>query len=79
MKTNNSEFYHFGVLPSKCIHSPVEDQYSKSYIPEENCSECSCNEWVDSTLRLGVFFEGISKPVHKCKNCNKVRLASLKE
>lgn len=32
--TNNSAFYHFGIIPSICIHSLDEDEYSKMYIPK---------------------------------------------
>lgn len=73
----NSEFFHFGLLPSVCIHTLVQDQYSHMYIPEEICT-CGCNEWVEGKMAL---FEKdglpyMFKDVHRCKNCNKVRIAN---
>jgi hypothetical protein len=75
---NKSEFYHFGLLPSVSIHSPIEDQYSKMYIAREKC-DCGCNEWIEKgcTMILGHYPDGtpLYKDVHRCKKCNKVRMA----
>lgn len=69
---DKSEFFHFGILPQVCIHSLIENEYSKMYIPQETC-DCGCKEWVDSTM---VIIEGFpEKEVHRCKDCNKVRIA----
>lgn len=73
MDTSKSDFYHFGTLPSVCIHSPIKDKYSKMYIPLEIC-ECGCKEWVESTM---IKFIGFSLDrVHRCKDCNTVRIAN---
>lgn len=72
MKTSNSEFFHFGILPQVCIHSLIEDEYSKMYVPQEVC-KCGCKEWIDSTMLM---FIGLpEKEVHRCKDCNEVRIA----
>lgn len=69
---NKSEFYHFDVIPQVCIHSLVEDEYSKMYVPREVC-ECGCTEWVEGTMQM---FIGLPlKDVHRCKACNEVRMA----
>lgn len=73
METSNNEFYHFGILPQKCIHTPIPDQYSKMYIPQESC-ECGCKDWVDSTMEL--FKMMPVKHVHRCAACNEVRIAN---
>lgn len=78
MKTNNSEFYHFGILPQVTIHSVVEDKYSHMYIPRENC-DCGCSEWITEgcTMVLAHYSDGtpIYKDVHRCNECKSVRLA----
>jgi len=77
MKKEESAFYQFGLLPEVCIHSPIEDQYSKSYIPRKTC-ECGCNEWIDSTMKIiedSMGYEFPKKDVHRCKKCNNVRMA----
>ena len=78
MKTDESEFYHFGILPGVCIHSLIEDQYSKMYVPRDIC-ECGCNEWIESTMDivkpLFDHFHFPKKDVHRCKKCNEVRLS----
>ena len=77
MDTSKSEFYHFGLLPQVCIHSLVEDEYSKMYKPQEIC-ECGHSEWVESTMDIIKPIEGFSFPkknVHRCKKCNKVRIS----
>lgn len=73
MDTNKSEFFHFGILPQVCIHSLVQDEYSCMYSPQANC-ECGSSEWIDSTMEI---VNGLPiKDVHRCKHCNKVRLAT---
>jgi hypothetical protein len=77
MKTDKSEFFHFGILPQVCIHSLDEDEYSKMYIPQEKC-DCGCSDWIESTMkiiedRIGYNFH---KRVHRCKECNEVRIAN---
>lgn len=74
---DKSPFFHFGLLPKICIHSLKEDQYSKMYTPREKC-ECGCVEWINSTMELlkpsnAYYFP--PKEVHRCKNCNEVRMA----
>jgi hypothetical protein len=72
MDTSKSEFYHFGLLPQVCIHSLIEDEYSKMYKPQETC-DCGHSEWVESTM---IMIEGYPpKQVHRCKKCNEVRIA----
>lgn len=72
-----SEFYHFGILPRICIHSPIEDQYSCMYKPQEIC-DCGCNEWIDGKMKM---FEDTDthkfplRDVHRCKGCNGIRIA----
>lgn len=69
---NKSEFFHFGILPQICIHSVIEDEYSKMYIPQMVCN-CGCVEWIDGKMQM---FEGFpEKDVHRCKKCNEVRIA----
>jgi hypothetical protein len=78
MDTNNSAFYHFGILPAICIHTLDEDEYSKMYIVKEIC-ECGCKEWIESTMKIvedSMGYEFPAKRVHRCKNCNQVRLAN---
>lgn len=74
---DKSEFYHFGILPAVSIHSLVEDEYSKMYIPIEKCV-CGCNEWVKGTMKLtedSFGYQFPKKQVHRCKQCNQVRKA----
>lgn len=78
MDTNKSEFFHFGILPRVCIHSLDEDEYSKMYIPQEKC-DCGCFEWVESTMKMLEDVGDYSFPlknVHRCKNCNEVRIST---
>ena len=75
--TNKSEFYHFGILPEICIHSPIEDKYSKMYTPREKC-DCGCSEWIEGKMDIVKPVNGYQYPqkdVHRCKNCNEVRMA----
>ena len=77
MDTGNSAFFHFGILPSISIHSPIEDQYSKMYIPREKC-DCGCSEWIEGKMDIIKPSMGLSWPkknVHRCKDCNEVRMA----
>lgn len=77
MDTNSSEFFHFGILPSVCIHSPQTDQYSHMYKPREECG-CGSNEWTEEgcTMELGTYLgTPIYKDVHRCKACKEVRVA----
>lgn len=73
----NSEFFHFGILPSVCIHSPIEDEYSKMYNPRQKC-ECGCEEWVDGLMDIVKPMNGYEFPkknVHRCAKCSEVRMA----
>lgn len=73
----DSEFFYFGILPQQCIHSLIEDEYSKMYIPQQKC-ECGCGEWVNSTMKMFEDINGYEFPkkyVHRCANCNEVRMA----
>lgn len=75
--TTKSAFYHFGLLPEICVHSLVEDPYSKMYIARAKC-ECGCSEWVEGKMDLMQpvkNFKPIQKDVHRCKECNSVRMA----
>lgn len=75
--TDKSEFYHFGILPQVSIHSPIEDQYSKMYIPRLKC-DCGCTEWTEGKMDMFKPVNGYSFPqkdVHRCKECNDVRMA----
>jgi len=77
MDTSNSEFYHFGILPQLCIHSPMEDEYSKMYIAREKC-DCGSSNWLENcTMILGHYPDGtaIYKDVHRCSECFEVRVA----
>lgn len=75
---NENAFVHFGLLPEVCIHSPVEDQYSKMYVARNTC-ECASEEWLTEgqTMILGHYAGDIPliKHVHRCAKCNEVRLA----
>jgi len=75
---NNSEFLYFGILPSMCIHSVIEDEYSKMYIARKSC-DCGCEEWLQDgcTMILGNYPDGtpVYKDVHRCKKCKEVRMA----
>ena len=74
-----SEFYHFGILPQICIHSLMEDEYSKMYTPREKCS-CGYAEWLEGKMYIVKSANGYKFPqkdVHRCKNCNEVRMADL--
>ena len=74
---DNSAFYHFGILPSISIHSLDEDLYSPMYIPREIC-DCGCKEWKESTMKIIEDFQGYEYPkkrVHRCVQCNEVRIA----
>ena len=73
----NSEFYYFGILPQVCIHTPEGDQYSDMYIPREFC-DCGCSEWVEGKMKIvedSMGYEFPQKDVHRCKDCNGVRVA----
>lgn len=78
MDTKNSEFFHFGILPAVCIHSPLEDRYSKMYIPREKC-DCGSLEWLEEgcSMRLGNYPDGtaIYKNVHRCWFCSELRMS----
>lgn len=68
---DRSCFYHFGILPQACIHSLIEDEYSKMYEPEKNC-KCGCENWYEDDA---VLFIGLPpKKVHRCKRCNELRM-----
>lgn len=74
---NKSEFYHFRILPQLCIHSIIEDEYSKMYIPREKC-DCGCFEWIEGKMDIIKSEHGLKFPqkdVHRCKKCNEVRMA----
>ena len=74
---DKSEFYHFGLLPSVCIHSLVEDEYSKMYVPRKEC-ECGSFEWIEGEMDIIKPVPGFNYPkknVHRCKVCNEVRMA----
>lgn len=74
---SKSEFYHFGILPGVCIHSLIEDQYSKMYIPRKKC-DCGCLEWIEGEMDVMKPIPGFYSPkrhVHRCKNCKEVRLS----
>ncbi len=73
--SKKSAFFNFGIVPQVCIHSPVQDEYSHMYIPNEIC-DCGCSEWTESTMEM---FKGFPvKEVHRCKECNEVRMATHK-
>ncbi len=78
MNYSDSEFYHFGILPQICIHSAIEDQYSRMYTPRQKC-DCGCSEWDEEgcTMILGHYADGtpVYKDVHRCKQCHEVRMA----
>ncbi len=77
MDISNSEFYHFGILPQICIHSIIEDEYSKMYIAREIC-DCGCKEWIEGTMKIledSFGYEFPKKEVHRCKECNEVRMS----
>ncbi len=72
-----SDFFNYGILPKICIHSLIEDPYSKMYIPRDKC-ECGGNEWIESTMDIVKPVKGYEFPkkdVHRCKECNEVRMA----
>jgi hypothetical protein len=73
---NKSEFFHFGILPGVCVHTPERDQYSAMYKAREKC-DCGASEWLESTMILGHCADGtpVYKDVHRCKSCNEVRMA----
>lgn len=79
MNVNDSEFFHFGILPAMCIHSVEADEYSKMYKPIPRC-DCGCTEWLEEgcTMVLGHYPDGtpVYKDVHRCKNCFEVRTAN---
>lgn len=55
-----------------------KDPYCKMYKAQEVC-DCGSKEWIEQgcTMILGHYPDGtpIYKDVHRCKKCNKVRLA----
>ncbi len=80
MNIYESEFFKYGKLPNVCIHSLSEDQYSKHYIPQERC-DCGCEEWIEGKMKIiedmGDYVYPL-KDVHRCKECNEVRVAYRK-
>lgn len=75
--SKKSEFFHFGILPQVCIHSLIEDDYSKMYEPRHKC-DCNCAEWIEGKIDIIQPVDGYQFPqkdVHRCKNCNEVRMA----
>ena len=75
--SENSEFYNFGILPQICIHSLIEDEYSKMYIPRKQC-DCGCAEWIEGKMDIIKPMNGYEFPkkdVHRCKECNEVRIS----
>ena len=79
MYIKNRDFFHFGTLPQICIHSLDEDEYSPKYKPNEIC-ECGCDEWIESEMKIVKDLDGYEFPkkrVHRCKQCNEVRIAKL--
>lgn len=75
-KLKNSKFYHFGIVPRVCIHSPKPDQYSKMYVPRDAC-KCGCKEWVEGKMPLARMLgvDCMFKDVHRCNDCGEVRVA----
>lgn len=71
--TSKSDFFHFGTLPQVCIHSLMEDEYSKMYIPREKC-DCGNASWVEGEMNLAKNITMIKK-VHRCSKCNGIRMA----
>ena len=74
---NESAFYHFGILPNICVHSLIEDEYSKMYFPRERCVCGSC-EWIPGKMDIINPLHGFDFPkkdVHRCKECNEIRMA----
>lgn len=71
-----SPFYYFGILPAWSIYSPVQDNYSDVYVPEKVC-ECGSIKWKKKQTMILGFQNGIplSKEIHRCKNCDKIRMA----
>jgi hypothetical protein len=74
------EGFAYRPLPRVSIHSIIEDQYSKYYEPRESCA-CGCKEWIYSEMdilkpTLGHVWP--RKQVHRCKQCNCVRMADLR-
>ena len=77
MKPSESAFLEFGLLPGVCIHSIIEDRYSKMYVARTIC-QCGCSEWVDSSIEIIrdlMGYEYPKKQMHRCKQCNQVRMA----
>ncbi len=75
---NKSEFFHFGILPGVCIHSPINDVFSKMYVPREKC-ENGHSDWLTEgcIMKIGHWQDStpIYKEVHRCKICNDVRIS----
>ncbi len=74
---NGSGFNHFGILPQVCIHSPIEDEYSRMYIPRDIC-DCGSGDWIDGEMKMFKDLDGYEFPkkkVHRCAKCNEVRIA----
>jgi len=74
---SKSEFYAFGILPGVCIHSPIEDQYSKMYKPRDKC-DCGHDKWIDSTMDIvkpSLGFSFPKKDIHRCEKCREIRMA----
>jgi hypothetical protein len=77
MNTDNSAFYHFDILPGICIHWVEEDQYSKMYKPMAKCLECGHTEFREAKMKIIEGFpDEFDKRVHRCNECNEVRMAT---
>lgn len=75
------DFVNYGTLPKVCIHTPMLDNFSHLYIANKKC-KCGCSDFIDSEMKIlkDVFGHEFSKKkVNRCKKCNEVRLATLKE
>lgn len=72
MNPDDIAFLQFGLLPEVSIHTLFKDEWSDLYIPREKC-ECGCKEWIESTMKMFAGYYAV--PVHRCKMCNKVRVA----
>lgn len=73
------DFINYGTLPKVCIHTPIPDNFSPYYVPDEKC-KCGCTDFIDGEMKIlkdSFGYEFPKKFVHRCKNCNEVRLAYL--
>lgn len=80
MNKKNEIEWPIDFLPKTVVYSIDEDYYSQFYDANKSCT-CGCNSWYSSMLSINNCDNDVPlalRRVHKCVECKKVRVSSLK-